>query len=105
MNKKIISLLLAAGLLLGLTACGGNSVQSGGSTLVYPRHPRFSLASFLPILNCFDYICTVGCSCGGNTWPEQKMDSPEISTTALIYLRGENPSTIISSNQSNFMGP
>ena len=35
MKKKIISLLLAAGLLLGLTACGGNSVQSGGSTLVY----------------------------------------------------------------------
>ena len=29
MKKKILSLLLAAGLLLGLTACGGNGGQSG----------------------------------------------------------------------------
>ena len=33
MKKKILSLLLAAGLLLGLTACGGNGGQSGGATL------------------------------------------------------------------------
>lgn len=35
MKKKILSLLLAAGLLLGLTACGGNGGQSGGDTLIY----------------------------------------------------------------------
>ena len=35
MKKKIISLLLATGLLLSLTACGGNSVHSSGSTLIY----------------------------------------------------------------------
>ena len=35
MKKKILSLLLAAGLLLGLTACGGNGGQSGGNTLIY----------------------------------------------------------------------
>lgn len=35
MKKKILSLLLAAGLLLGLTACGGNGDQSGGDTLIY----------------------------------------------------------------------
>ncbi len=35
MKKKIVFLLLAAGLLLGLTACGGNGGQSGGDTLIY----------------------------------------------------------------------
>ena len=35
MKKKIVFLLLAAGLLLGLTACGGNGGQSGGNTLIY----------------------------------------------------------------------
>ncbi len=35
MKKKILSLLLAAGLLLGLTACGGNGGQSSGNTLIY----------------------------------------------------------------------
>lgn len=35
MKKKILSLLLAAGLLLGLTACGGKGGQSSGNTLIY----------------------------------------------------------------------
>lgn len=35
MKKKIVFLLLAAGLLLGLTACGGNGGQSSGNTLIY----------------------------------------------------------------------
>ena len=35
MKKKIVFLLLAAGLLLGLTACGGKGGQSSGNTLIY----------------------------------------------------------------------
>lgn len=35
MKKHILPLLLASVMLLGLAACGGNSAQSGGSTLIY----------------------------------------------------------------------
>ena len=35
MKKKIVFLLLAAGLLLGLTACAGKGGQSSGNTLIY----------------------------------------------------------------------
>ena len=34
MKKKILSLLLAAGLLLGLTACGGNGGQRDRKSVV-----------------------------------------------------------------------
>ena len=46
MKKKILSLLLAAGLLLGLTACGGNGGQSGGNPLIYASgdYPRINPA-------------------------------------------------------------